>query len=360
MSTAGRQRGTTVVVEMVRLGVVIAMTAAGIELGSLIVDRQDDALFGALVGALVGYLLGGVGGRALVRRVDAGGARLQRVESATLVAGTVGGMLAGGFASLLLVPLALLPGRTVTLPVGSVVVVVAAYAGIRLGATRGGDLGRYLGVKGRIEVSSPARGGGVKVVDSSALVDGRILGVARSGWLEGTLVVPRFVLHELQGLADSEESQRRDAGRRGLDVVRTLQQEHVVVVEVTDEDPVEVDDVDAKLVALVRRRDCGLVTTDTALARVAELSGLPVLDLRSLAEAVRPPVVPGQRIEVEVTRTGSEPGQGVGYLPDGTMVVVERAAGLVGDTVEVDVTSINQTSRGRMLFGVAASERARR
>ena len=357
MVDAARRRGTAVVVELIRLGVVVALTAGGYELGLVVSDGEDAALVGALLGALVGYLVGGVGGRGLVARVDATQERLRRVDSVVLVAGAVGGLLSAGVVAVLVLPLALLPGRIVTLPIGFALTLAAGYAGVRTGVTRGGDLGRYLGVRGRIEVSSPARGGGVKLLDSSALVDGRVLEVARAGFLEGTLVVPRFVLTELQGLADSGDRRRRAAGRRGLDVLAALQSEHLVVVEVTDEDPTDVHDVDGKLATLARRRDAKLLTTDTGLARVAEISGIRVLDVRMLAEAVRPPAVPGQRIEVELTREGNEPGQGVGHLPDGTMVVVERAAAAVGERVLVEVTAINQTRRGRMLFGVPAGDR---
>lgn len=355
--SARPRRGASAVVELIRLGVVIATTAAGTELGRLTLDVDDGQLVGALIGALLGYLVGGVGGRRLVARVDETQEQLRRVESIVLVSGAVGGLLGAGLASLLLVPLALLPGRTVTLPMGFVVLLAAGYGGVRIGATRGGDLGRYLGVRGRIEVASPARGGGVKLADTSALVDGRVLEVARAGFLEGAVVVPRFVLAELQGLADSSDRRRRAAGRRGLDVLAALQQEHVLVVEVTDDDPTGVTDVDAKLVELARQRDAALLTTDTGLAQVAEITGVRVLDMRSLAEAVRPPAVPGQRIEVDVTREGSEAGQGVAYLPDGTMVVVERAAAAVGERLLVEVTSINQTKRGRLLFAVPATER---
>lgn len=359
MADAGGRRRSSGVVELIRLGVVVATTAIGFEIGETLSPAGESPLLGALLGALVGYLAGGVGGRMVVARVDETQERLRRVESAVLVAGGVGGLLATLAVGLLLIPLSLLPGREITVPIALVVLVVAAYAGVRIGATRGGDLGRYLGVRGRIEVASPARGGGAKVVDSSALIDGRVLHVARAGFLEGALVVPRFVLAELQGLADSQDRRRRSAGRRGLDVVAALQQEHLVVVEVTDEDLPEIQSVDAKLAELARRRGGTLVTTDTGLAQVAEIAGTKVLDMRALADAVRPPAVPGQRLEVDLTREGSEDGQAVGYLPDGTMVVVEDAEERVGQRILVEVTSINQTRRGRMLFGVPGVERRR-
>lgn len=346
------------VVELVRLLVVVAGTGAGFQLGGL-VGEEPAPLIGAVLGALVGYLLGGVGGRRLLRSVDETQERLRRVESAELIAGVVGGVLAVLLAGVLVFPLALLPGRGITIPIGLAVVVLAAYAGMRIGASRAGDLGRFVGVRGRLQVSAPSRGGGVKVVDTSALVDGRLLEIARAGFLDGTLVVPELVLRELQGLADSGDRRRRSSGRHGLDVVSALQQDGVVVVEVTDDDPVDVQDVDAKLARIARDRGGVLVTTDSGLSQVAEIAGIRVLDVNQLAEAVRPPAVPGQRLEVELLREGSEPEQAVGYLRDGTMVVVEQAADQVGTTQVVEITSINQSRRGRMLFGVLGVERRR-
>ena len=355
------QRRTTrssAVVELVRLCVVVAFTALGYELGGTLGGEQAQ-LLGALLGALLGYLAGGIGGRRLLMSVDETQERLRRVESAELVAGVVGGVLGVVLATALVFPLALLPGRVVLLPIGIALILLAGYGGMRIGASRAGDLGRFIGVRGRLEVSSPSRGGGVKVVDSSALIDGRLLEVARAGFVDGALVVPRLVLRELQGLADSGDRRRRRGGRHGLDVLHQLQQEHLVVVEITDDDPPDVHDVDAKLARIARDRDAGLITTDSGLAQVAEISGLRVLDLNQLAEAVRPPAIPGQRMEVDILREGQEPGQGIAYLRDGTMVVVEHAADRIGSSVLIEVTSINQTRRGRMLFGTPSVERRR-
>lgn len=352
------QQRSSAVVELVRLCVVIAFTALGFEVGGSIGEDQQP-LLGALLGALVGYLVGGVGGRRLLSKVDETQERLRRIDSSELVSGVVGGVLGVVLASALVFPLALLPARAITIPIGFAFILLASYAGVRIGSSRAGDLGRYIGVRGRLEVSSPSRGGGVKVVDSSALIDGRILEIARAGFLDGTLVVPQLVLHELQGLADSGDRRRRRSGRHGLDVVSALQQEHLVVMEVTADDPVDVTDVDAKLARIARDRDGSLLTTDSGLAQVAEIAGLRVLDVNQLADAVRPPAIPGQRMKVEILREGNEPGQGIGYLRDGTMVVVEQAADQVGSTTLIEVTSINQSRRGRMLFGTVSVDRRR-
>jgi uncharacterized protein YacL len=306
----------------------------------------------SVLGALLGYVLGGALGRALVRQVDTAAARLERVSSAQLVAATLGGALGALAGITVLLPVLLLPYQAFTVPVALLVVLALAYAGARLGALRGADLGRFIGMRGRLEVSTPSRGGGVKLVDTSALVDGRLVEVARAGFLEGLVVVPRFVLDELQRLADSGDPQVRRRGRRGLDLLRVLQDESLVGVEITDEDPAGFREVDAKLAALARDRKAQLVTCDGGLARVAEIGGVRVLNLHALAEAVRPPVLPGDQLEVRLVKAGRERAQAVGYLDDGTMVVVDDAADAIGGDLTVDVTSIVTGRQGRMLFGV--------
>jgi uncharacterized protein YacL len=358
--TDDRRGSAPVIVELFRLGIVLVLTAAGFSLGPTI-DRllqrgeaDETRLIASVLGALFGYLVGGVIGRRLVSGVDSVQERLRRVEAAVLVSAAAGATLGAFFALMLLSPVLLLPGRQFTIPIATLVVLGFTYAGGRLGAARAGDLIRFVGVRGRLEVTSPSRGVGVKIADSSALVDGRLVDVARAGFLEGTLVVPRFVLLELQGLADAEDRRKRGAGRRGLDALTTLQDEHLVAVEVTDDDVPDVAAVDAKLAALCRQRHAALVTVDGNLARVAEIGGVKVLNLHVLAEALRPPAVPGDRIRVQIVKEGTEPRQGVGYLADGSMVVVERADDAIGAPVDADVTSVMQNRQGRMLFASRA------
>ena len=359
-----RSRGTLVVTEAFRMAVVLGLTAVGFTFGDEIAaaagvdDVEAVRLLASVLGALVGYILGGVIGRLGVRRVDLAQERLQAIEAPVLVAALLGGTLAGLATAVVLSPILLLPGRAITVPFALAVLLLLVYAGVRIGATRGGDLARYLGVRGRVEVRSPSRGAGTRLLDSSALIDGRLVDVARCGFLDGTLVVPQFVLEEVQGLADAQEPRKRALGVRGLDTLRTLQEDGLVAVEVTDEDPRDVATVDGKLASICRRRGAALVTTDANLAQVAEVGGVRVLNVNALADAVRPPAVPGDRLAVRVVREGTEPEQGVGFLDDGTMVVVERARDLQGQEVTVDVTSIMTNRRGRMLFAVLSDEPA--
>ncbi|MEX0834770.1 MAG: PIN domain-containing protein, partial [Nitriliruptor sp.] len=313
---------------------------------------ETTRLVTSVLGALIGYVLGGVAGRAVVRQVDSAAERLERVSSAQLIAATLGAAVGALAGVPFLLPVMLLPYQAVTVPLALLVVLSLGYAGGRLGGMRGADLGRYIGVRGRLEVSNPSRGGGVKLVDSSALVDGRLVEIARAGFLEGLLVVPIFVLDEVQRLADSSDPQVRRRGQRGLDLLRVLQDEAIVAVEVTDDDQPKYTEVDAKLAALARSRKAQLVTCDGGLARVAEIGGVRVLNVHALADAVRPPVLPGEQLRLRLVKAGREKRQAVGYLDDGTMVVVDDAVELIGEDVEVDVTSIVTGRQGRMLFGV--------
>ena len=350
----------SVVTELVRLGVTLTALAAGYALGSVADDalglevEETTRLLTSVLGALFGYLLGGLLGRAVVRGSGTASARLQQVPAVQLVAAGLGTALGAFVGVALLVPVLLLPLQHVTVPLALLIMVVLAYMGGRLGADRGAELGRYVGLRGRLEVRTPSRGEGVKIVDASALIDGRLVDIARSGFLDGTLVVPTVVIGEVERIAAAEQPHRRALGRRGLATLRALEDEGSIAVE-RDADQVEgVAEIDDKLAALCRERRAGLVTADAGLARTAERSGIRVLNPHALAEAVRSPVLPGDRLTLRIVREGREPGQGVAYLEDGSMVVVADAAGRVGGELPVDVTSIVQSRTGRMLFATPA------
>jgi uncharacterized protein YacL len=189
------------------------------------------------------------------------------------------------------------------------------------------------------------------VVDTSAIIDGRIAEIVESGFIYGTLVVPRFVLDELQHIADSSDTLRRNRGRRGLEILARLQKDDRTPVEIANEDFPELGEVDAKLVALARGRSRAILTNDFNLNRVAELQGVRVMNVNSLANAVKPALLPGEALRVRVIQEGKEPGQGVGFLDDGTMIVVEGGGRFVDRDVDVTVTRVLQTVAGRMIFG---------
>ena len=188
------------------------------------------------------------------------------------------------------------------------------------------------------------------VVDTSVLIDGRIAEIVDSGFIYGTLIVPRFVLDELQHIADSSDSLRRNRGRRGLEILARMQREARTPVEIVADETPGVTEVDARLVELAKQRSRVVLTNDFNLNRVAELQGVRVMNINSLANAVKPAVLPGEELHVRVIQEGKEPGQGVGFLDDGTMVVVEGGSRLIDADVEVSVTRVLQTVAGRMIF----------
>ena len=190
----------------------------------------------------------------------------------------------------------------------------------------------------------------VVLLDTSVIIDGRIADISQTGFIHGTVMIPRFVLNELQHIADSPDVLRRNRGRRGLDMLNKLQKESRVPIRITDADVSEIREVDSKLVRLAKDLDCPIITNDYNLNRVAELQGVKVLNINELANAVKAVVLPGETITVEIIQEGKELGQGVGYLDDGTMVVIEDGRRYIGQTVEVNVTRVLQTVAGRMIF----------
>lgn len=195
-----------------------------------------------------------------------------------------------------------------------------------------------------------AAGNQFKILDTSAIIDGRIADLCRTGFLEGVLVVPNFVLGELQKIADSADALRRNRGRRGLDLLNKMQKENQVSIKVFDRDYEEISEVDTKILKLAREMGAKVVTNDFNLNKVAELYGVQVLNINELSNAIKPLVLPGEEMMVHVLRDGKEYGQGIGYLEDGTMIVVEGGRSFIGLDIEILVTSVLQTSAGRMIF----------
>ena len=194
------------------------------------------------------------------------------------------------------------------------------------------------------------------VVDTSAIIDGRIADIVEAGFLYHRLLIPHFVLEELQRIADSSDTQRRGRGRRGLEILARLQKDGPTPVEIVDDDPADASDVDGKLVLLARARGAAILTNDFNLNRVADLQSIRVLNVNSLANALKPALLPGDSLQIKVITEGKEPGQGVGYLDDGTMVVIEGGSRLVGQELDVLVTRVLQTVMGRMVFAQVHAE----
>ncbi len=189
-----------------------------------------------------------------------------------------------------------------------------------------------------------------KILDTSVIIDGRIFDVCKTGFVEGPLVIPQFVLAELRHIADSSDPLRRNRGRRGLDVLARIQKELDIAVQITEADFEDVDEVDVKLLKLARQTSGVVVTNDFNLNKVADVTGVKVLNVNDLAGALRPVLLPGEEMRVQILREGKEHGQGIGYLDDGTMIVVDSGKRHIGETVDVVVTTVLQTSAGRMIF----------
>lgn len=276
---------------------------------------------------------------------------LPTAEFVTAVLGLVIGLLMG---LLLGFPLAAFPPPLGTwLPLGVSLILGFGMAGLTIAKRH--DLitaAEAIGFFRRPAAEEPAAGRREPrvVVDTSALIDGRVADIAEAGFLLGTLVIPRVVLEELQKIADSPDTMRRARGRRGLDIVARLQKDDRFPIEIADETLPDIAEVDAQLVAIARARSGIILTNDFNLNRVAEIQGLRVMNINSLANALKPAVLPGEELQVRVIQEGKEAGQGVGFLDDGTMIVVEGGARHLDREITVEVTRVLQTVAGRMIF----------
>jgi len=341
------------------LGVILAISLAGLS-----ESLADPALQGRLLlfawvvaWAVVGFAIMPyitiTPARWLMRAVT----DMSTDEFVAAVLGLILGLLMG---FLLGLPLTTLPAPFgIVLPIGVSIVMALGMMGLTAAKRRDlfdalRDLGARRGNKPE-EGEPSERIEPVTYLDTSAIIDGRVVDVVASGFLAGLLVVPRFVLGELQHIADDSHPGRRNRGRRGMDVLSVLQKDHRIEIEMSIEDDPGVSTVDAKLVSLAQRRGAAILTTDYNLNRVAQLQGVRVMNLNQLANALKPAFLPGEELHVKVVQEGKEPGQGVAFLEDGTMVVVEGGSAHLQAEADVTVTRILQTVAGRMIFAELAS-----
>ena len=312
----------------------------GVQLAFLILSPAIGAIVGALLAPLAQSIF-----EVELERVEGAMERLSPAEIAGGAVGLIVGLLIAFLIKSIVFEIVSSAGKAgiyVAIVLYLLVAIFAAYLGARVGA--------------RIRVvpvpksDGKSTGGGAKIVDTSAIVDGRIVEIVECGFLEGVLIVPRFVVREMQSIADSTDSLKRTRGRRGFDVLSKLQE--LAVVEISERDFADMapGNVDARLVRLAQELGGKLITTDYNLNRVAHVEGILVLNVNELANAVKPVVLPGEELHVQVTREGKETHQGVGYLDDGTMIVVEHGRRLIGEETDVVVTSVLQTVAGRMIF----------
>jgi len=347
--SVGRGRG--LMVEFVRL-IMVALFAVGGWQVATKTGSQTTArlLIGIVIGSGIGFVLGGVFGRTTVTAASRVEREFRRTPAAEILAGTIGTILGLLPAALLSIPLFHLPA-VAAFPTVAFIYAVAAFVGHRVGRAKSDEMFALFGVK---PLASGTRAGEVAVLDSSAILDGRVLSLVRMGFLSGALVVTRGVLEEIQAVADSSDAGRRLRGRKALDLLVSLKRDPSVDVVLVDEDAGAGGDVDARLVRLARDRGAVLVTNDANLAKVAAALDVRVRSIHALAEALRPQVVSGERVRVLLIRAGRDAGQAVGYLDDGTMVVVQDAAAHLGETAEVTITNVLQTASGRLVFASLA------
>jgi uncharacterized protein YacL len=348
-------------IEAVRLVVTLAATALGYTIGRSAPDwtpaatnPETSAVIGALIGAGVGYVFGGLSGRLIRKGIERAPVAVDRVSGAQLFAGAFGlvaGLLVGAVAA---VPAIMLLPEVLGWSIGALLVIVMAGVGARVFSSRSTDLFAGAGLAERIRSDLPEDNRRF-VVDTSAAIDGRVLELARAGLLRGQVLIPGFVVDELQGIADSGQVNHRRRGRRGLDVLTALTAAPGVTTVVDERSFPGHPEVDAKLLALATGAGATLVTTDHNLARAAGLRGVEVLDPQALGESLRTGPMAGDVVSLTIEKAGSEPGQGVGYLEDGTMVVVEDAAAMVGATIDIEIAGAMRTSIGRLFFARRAA-----
>jgi uncharacterized protein YacL len=263
------------------------------------------------------------------------------------VAGSVLGIFGAALFCLVLRG-ALTPGATSAVT-QIFVLLVMTYVGLIVGASKG-DLLNPLALGGVFSGDRPLRRS-AKVLDTSVIIDGRIADIAEAGFIDGAMVVPEFVLRELQTVADSTDGSKRQRGRRGLDMLQRMQSNPAIMVQIVTDDFPSIREVDLKLLELAKKWEAKVVTNDFNLNKVAHLHHVEVLNINDLANALKPVVLPGEHMTVLILKEGKEYNQGVGYLDDGTMVVVDHARKMIGKSVEISVTSVLQTASGKMIFG---------
>jgi uncharacterized protein YacL len=317
-------------------------------------------LFVLLLGA-VGYFLhpfslnaplSAIVGSAAALLVIAMELRLKEISLKRLIGAALGstlGIIAAFFISLIIGRVPATGDQSTVLFIQIGILSLMTYVGLIVGAMKG-DMLNLAALGGLIGGEKSTRNT-LNVLDTSVIIDGRIADIAETGFLDGTIAIPQFVLRELQLVADSADSLKRNRGRRGLDVLQRLQKIPHLNVHILEEDFPNVRDVDMKLIEVGKAYDCKIVTNDFNLNKVAQLHGVEVLNINELANALKPIVLPGETMRVFVLKEGKEYNQGVAYLDDGTMVVVDNARKMISKTIDISVTSVLQTTAGKMIFG---------
>jgi len=294
-------------------------------------------------------LLGFIGGLLLAALTLLGEKGLKKIPSKNLLGSFIGLILGIMVANLLsnVFFSNLYNHQETVLPLLGIVYGVCGYMGLRIGFKKGEEI--HL-PNWKLFSKNLPQSGNAKILDTSVIIDGRIADITETGFIEGALIIPQFVLNELQHIADSSDSIKRTRGKRGLEVLHHIQKQASVDVRIVDNDFPAIKEVDSKLIELAKEVRGKIITNDSNLNKVAELQGIEVLNINELANSIKPVVLPGEEINVKILKEGKEIGQGVAYLDDGTMIVVDNGRRQMGKTIDVVVTSVLQTPAGRMIF----------
>jgi uncharacterized protein YacL len=334
---APRAEGSFIVIDLhvIRALFIILLTASGWSLTPFSLPPAIAAALGAAMGGIIVFFE----------------VRLKQVSLKRLIGAAAGSILGiiGAFLIAMILSWALPGGRGTVSFFQLLILAVMAYVGLIVGATKGDMLN--LAALGGIFGGENSTKQSFKILDTSVIIDGRVADIAETGFFDGTLVVPQFVLRELQLVADSADSMKRNRGRRGLDVLQRLQKTAALNIQILEDDFPAIREVDLKLIELAKAYSCKIVTNDFNLNKVAQLHGVEVLNINELANALKPIVLPGETMRVFILKEGKEYNQGVAYLDDGTMVVVDNAKRLISKTIDISVTSVLQTTAGKMIFG---------
>lgn len=334
---------------ILRLLLVVACSVSGYLLASHLPITHTLGIWIKWVGALAGFIFA-----LLALSIEK---IIKKAPLKVIFGGTFGLFLGLVIAQLLGYAFSGLQNSTIRISISVILSCVFGYIGLVLGGKKVEEF-KWPGW-GFFAKGSQKKNGG-KILDTSVIIDGRVADICETDFLEGPLVIPQFILQELQHIADSADNLKRARGRRGLDILNRMQKGDAVEVKVVDDDYPDIKEVDAKLIALAREMNAKIVTNDFNLNKVAQLQGVPVLNINQLANALKPMVLPGEVLHLQIMREGKEQGQGVAYLDDGTMVVVENASRHLGQEVEASVTSILQTTAGRMIFTTLKEEQRQR
>jgi uncharacterized protein YacL len=319
---------------LVRAIIVLSLVAASYHLRPFQLNPLSSVILGAVLGIFTVLLE----------------VRLEKASLKKLIGAAIGsilGILAALMMSYLLTQTSI-EERSVSF-IQVALLLLLGYVGLILGSNKG-DLLNLAALGGVFTGERHSRKSNM-ILDTSVIIDGRIADVCETGFIDGILVIPQFVLRELQLVADSSDSMKRNRGRRGLDILQRIQKMTTVTVQIVEDDFAQVREVDMKLIELAKLYEGKIVTNDFNLNKVAQLQGLPVLNINDLANAMKPVVLPGEIMRVFILKEGKEYNQGVAYLDDGTMVVVDNAKKMISKTIDIAVTSVLQTTAGKMIFG---------